>query len=59
MSVEQKKTDASKEQLIAEIERRLAYLLSTNDYTLDEKEAIARRFFQVLEGAEKCNGTHN
>ena len=42
----------TKEELIAEIQRRIAYLLSTDDYTAEEKEAIARRFFQALEGEE-------
>ena len=40
----------SKEELIAEIQRKVAYLLSTDEYTVEEKEAIARRFFQALEG---------
>jgi hypothetical protein len=44
--------DPEKEALIAEIQRRIAYLLSTDDYTAEEKEAIARRFFQALEGEE-------
>jgi len=38
--------------LIEEIKRRITYLLSTDDYTAEEKEAIARRFFQALEGEE-------
>jgi hypothetical protein len=38
--------------LIEEIERRITYLLSTDDYTAEEKEAIARRFFQALKGEE-------
>jgi hypothetical protein len=38
--------------LIEEIQRRITYLLSTDDYTAEEKEAIARRFFQALEGEE-------
>jgi len=42
----------SKEELIAEIQRKVAYLISTDDYTVEEKEAIARRFFQALEGEE-------
>jgi len=42
----------SKEELIAEIQRKVAYLVSTNDYTAEEKEAIARRFFQALEEEE-------
>jgi hypothetical protein len=42
----------TKEELIAEIQRRIAYLLSTDDYTAEEKETIARRFFQALEGEE-------
>jgi hypothetical protein len=46
------KNTQSKEELIAEIQRRIAYLLSTDDYTAKEKEVIARRFFQALEGEE-------
>jgi hypothetical protein len=42
----------SKEELIAEIQRKVAYLVSTDDYTAEEKEAIARRFFQALEEEE-------
>jgi hypothetical protein len=38
-----------KEELIAEIQRRIAHLLVTDDYTPEQKEAIARRFFQALE----------
>jgi hypothetical protein len=36
----------TKEELIAEIESKVAYLLSTDDYAAEEKEAIARRFLQ-------------
>lgn len=39
----------TKEKLIAEIQRKVAYLISTDDYTPEEKEAIARSFFQALE----------
>jgi UTP:GlnB (protein PII) uridylyltransferase len=39
----------TKEDLIAEIQRRIAYLLATEDYTPEQKEEIARRFFQALE----------
>jgi|688.fasta_scaffold1560625_1 hypothetical protein len=39
----------TKEELIAEIQRRIAYLLATDDYTPEQKEAIARKFFQALE----------
>ncbi|MEN9846064.1 MAG: hypothetical protein RIS36_1211 [Pseudomonadota bacterium] len=42
----------SKEEIIAEIQRKVAYLIATDDYTAEEKEAIARRFFQALEGGE-------
>jgi hypothetical protein len=42
----------SKEELIAEIKRKVAYLVATDDYTAEEKEAIARRFFQALEEEE-------
>ncbi|MEN9845808.1 MAG: hypothetical protein RIS36_955 [Pseudomonadota bacterium] len=38
--------------LLEEIQRRITYLLSTDDYTAEEKEAIARRFFQALEREE-------
>lgn len=38
--------------LIEEIQRRIAYLLSTGDYTAEEREAITRRFFQALEREE-------
>jgi hypothetical protein len=41
-----------KEELLAEIQRKVAYLVATDDYTAEEKEAIARRFFQALEGEE-------
>ncbi len=44
--------ELSKEELIAEIRRRIAYLVDTDDYTVDEKEEIARRFFQALESDE-------
>jgi hypothetical protein len=42
--------DPEKQALIEEIQRRIAYLLSTDDYTADEKEVMARSFFQALEG---------
>lgn len=42
----------TKEELIAELQRKVAYLLTTDDYTAEEKEAIARRFFQALEAGE-------
>ncbi len=38
--------------LIEEILRRINYLLSTDDYTAEEKEAIARSFFQALKREE-------
>jgi hypothetical protein len=41
-----------KEELLAEIQRKVDYLVATDDYTAEEKEAIARRFFQALEGEE-------
>ena len=44
--------DPEKQALIQEIQRRINYLLSTDDYTAEEKEAIARSFFQALEGEE-------
>jgi hypothetical protein len=37
----------SKEEPIVEIQRHVAYLLSTDDYAVEEKEAVARRFFQA------------
>lgn len=42
----------SKEELIAEIQRKVTYLVDTDDYTAEEKEAIARKFFQALEEKE-------
>lgn len=48
----EKEIDPEKQALIEEIQRRITYLLSTDDYTAEEKEAIARRFFQALEGEE-------
>ena len=48
----EKDNTPSKEELIAEIQRKVANLLSTDEYTVEEKEAIARRFFQALEGEE-------
>ena len=50
--MKENKITRAKEELIAEIQRRIAYLLSTDDYTAEEKEGIARRFFQALEGEE-------
>lgn len=49
MSDERADKSCSKKELIAEIQRKAAYLLATDDFTLDEKEAIARCFFQALE----------
>ena len=49
----------SKEELIAEIQRKVAYLLSTDEYTVEEKEAIARRFFQALEGEDQSGTSHS
>lgn len=46
------KKQQTKEELIAEIQRKVAYLISTDDYTPEEKEEIARRFFQALEAEE-------
>lgn len=46
-------SDPEKQALIEEIQRRITYLLSTDDYTAEEKEAIARRFFQTLERDEQ------
>jgi hypothetical protein len=45
-------SDPEKQALIEEIQRRICYLVSTDDYTAEEKEAIARSFFQALEGEE-------
>ena len=44
--------DPEKQALIQEIQRRINYLLSTDDYTAEEKEAIARSFFRALGGEE-------
>ena len=46
------KGDSERQALIDEIQDRIDYLLSTNDYTVEEKEAIARNFFQALEGSK-------
>ena len=45
--------DPEKQALIEQIQRRITYLLSTDDYTAEEKEEIARRFFQALEADEQ------
>ncbi len=37
-------------ELIEEIQRRIRNLLSSDEFTVEEKEAIARKFFQALEG---------
>lgn len=37
------------QRLISEIQRRIAYVLSTDDFTSEEKEQIARSFFQAIE----------
>ena len=44
--------DPENQALIEEIQRRIRYLVSTDDYTAEEKEVIARSFFQALEGEE-------
>jgi hypothetical protein len=44
------KNDPERAALIEEIQRRITYLLATDDYTAEEKEAIARSFFQALHG---------
>jgi hypothetical protein len=44
--------DPEKLALIEEIQRRIAYLLSSDAYSTSEKEAIARRFFQILEAQQ-------
>lgn len=45
-------TTRERELLIEEIQRRIADLLSSEHYTIEEKDAIARRFFQALEDDE-------
>jgi hypothetical protein len=48
--------DKEKRELIEEIQRRIKYLISTNEISDAEKVAIAREFFQALEsGKEKTN----
>ncbi len=42
----------TKEELIEKIQSKIAYLVASDDYTAEEKEAIARRFFQALDGEE-------
>ena len=45
-------SEPEKHELIEEIQRRIKYLLSTDDYTAEQKEDIARNFFQALETEE-------
>ena len=42
--------DPEKAALIEEIQRRITYLLSIDHHTMEEKEGIARKVFQALEG---------
>lgn len=41
--------DPEKTALIEEIQRRIFHLLSSSDYTAEERAVIARRFFQALD----------
>ncbi len=50
MNTEDKESSPSRKELIAEIQRRVAYLMASDDSSLDEKEVLARRFLQALEG---------
>jgi len=50
MNTEDKESSPSRKELIAEIQRRVAYLMASNDSSVDEKEVLARRFVQALEG---------
>jgi hypothetical protein len=43
--------DMQKQALIEEIQRRVKYLISTTEISDDEKESIARAFFQALQGS--------
>ena len=45
-------TEQERKTLVDEILRRIASLLSSSEYTIEEKERIARRFFQALESKE-------
>ncbi len=48
-----KQIDPEKQALIENIQRKIAYVVATDDYTAEQKEAIARRFFQALESGEQ------
>lgn len=48
-SMKTEEQESGKDALIAEIQRRISLLVTTDRYTEEEKTAIARRFFQALE----------
>jgi hypothetical protein len=45
-----KESKLRKDELVAEIQRKVAHLMASDEYTAEEKDEIARRFFQALEG---------
>ncbi len=44
--------ESAKKGEIEEIQRRIKYLLSSDKFSDEEKVAVARKFFQVLEQGE-------
>lgn len=53
MAPEAEKQSFEKDEAVAEIQRRLTYLFGSDEYSAEEKEVIARRFFQALDVEEK------
>lgn len=53
MAPEAEKHSSKKDETVAEIQRRLAYLFGSDEHSAEEKEVIARRFFQALDAEEK------
>jgi hypothetical protein len=49
----QHESTPNKAELISEIQRRLKHLLSTQNYSRDEKSKIIREFFRALESTEE------
>jgi hypothetical protein len=48
MREDSKEPGASKDELIAEIERRISYLIHTDEFTPEEKDEIVRSFLRAL-----------
>jgi len=53
MAPEAEKQSFEKDEAVAEIQRRLTYLFGSDEHSAEEKEVIARRFFQALDAEEK------